>query len=212
MMGKTKGKRVAIYARVSTTGQTAANQVKELEAAAERHGWNVAQVFTDAGISGAKGRDKRPQFDKLLRGVARKEFDIVAAWSVDRLSRSLPDLVSVLQELHAKGVDLYLHTQGLDTSTPGGRAMFGMLGVFAEFERAIIQERVRSGLARAKRQGTRSGNAIGRPRVGDAVEDHIRGLASAGMGKLKIAREVGCGVSVVQRVLGQDVHSSAALG
>ena len=196
-----KGKRVAIYARVSTTGQSVAAQVRELEAAAERHGWTVVQVFSDAGISGAKGRDKRPQFDKLLKGVARREFDMVAAWSVDRLSRSLSDLVNVLSELHAKGVDLYLHTQGLDTSTPAGRAMFGMLGVFAEFERAIIQERVRSGLARAKAHGTRSGNAIGRPRVSDNTEQRIRELAASGVGKLKIARQVGCGVSVVQRVL-----------
>jgi DNA invertase Pin-like site-specific DNA recombinase len=197
-----KGKRVAIYARVSTTGQSVAAQVRELEAAAERHGWTVVQVFSDAGVSGTKGRDKRPQFDKLLKGVARREFDMVAAWSVDRLSRSLSDLVNVLSELHAKGVDLYLHTQGLDTSTPAGRAMFGMLGVFAEFERAIIQERVRSGLARAEAHGTRSGNAIGRPRVPDNTEERIRELAASGVGKLKIARRVGCGVSVVQRVLG----------
>jgi DNA invertase Pin-like site-specific DNA recombinase len=195
------GKRIAIYARVSTTGQSVANQVSELQAAAQRHGWTVVQVFTDGGVSGAKGRDKRPQFDKLLRGVARRDFDMLAAWSVDRLSRSLADLVSVLQELHAKGVDLYLHTQGLDTSTPAGRAMFGMLGVFAEFERAIIQERVKSGLARAKAQGTRSGNAIGRPRVSDNTERGIRELAASGVGKLKIARQLGCGVSVVQRVL-----------
>lgn len=196
-----KGKRVAIYVRVSTTGQSVAAQVRELEAAAQRHRWAVVQVFSDSGVSGAKGRDKRPQFDKLLKGVARREFDMVAAWSVDRLSRSLSDLVNVLSELHAKGVDLYLHTQGLDTSTPAGRAMFGMLGVFAEFERAIIQERVRSGLARAKAHGTRSGNAIGRPRVPGNTEERIRGLAATGVGKLKIARQMGCGVSVVQRVL-----------
>ena len=196
-----KGRRVAIYARVSTTGQSVAAQIRELGAAAERHTWTVVQVFSDSGVSGAKGRDKRPQFDKLLSGVARRDFDMVGAWSVDRLSRSLSDLVNVLSELHAKGVDLYLHTQGLDTSTPAGRAMFGMLGVFAEFKRAIIQERVRSGLARAKAHGTRSGNAIGRPRVSDSTEERIRELAAAGVGKLKIAQAVGCGVSVVQRVL-----------
>jgi DNA invertase Pin-like site-specific DNA recombinase len=198
-----KEKRIAIYARVSTSGQSIAAQVQDLEGAAGRHGWIVSQVFADSGISGAKGRDKRPQFDKLLKGVARREFDMVAAWSVDRLSRSLSDLVNVLSELHAKGVDLYLHTQGLDTSTPAGRAMFGMLGVFAEFERAIIQERVRSGLARARAHGTRTGNAIGRPRVSNDTEARIRDLAASGIGKLRIAREVGCGVSVVQRVLSQ---------
>src|SRR5580700_1728813 len=152
-------KRVALYLRVSTTEQTVENQRRELEAVAERHGWNVVEVFTDAGISGTKGRDKRPGYDCLCRGIARREFDQVAAWSVDRLGRSLQELVVFLGELHAKGVDLYLHQQGLDTATPAGRAMFQMLGVFAEFERAIIVERVKSGLARARSQGKR----LGRP-------------------------------------------------
>jgi DNA invertase Pin-like site-specific DNA recombinase len=113
------------------------------------------------GISGAKGRDHRPGLDRLLKGVARREFDMVAAWSVDRLRRSLQHLVGLLGELHAKDVDLYLHQQGLDTSTPSGRAMFQMLGVFAEFERALIQERVRAGLARARAQGQAAGAATG---------------------------------------------------
>lgn len=109
--------------------------------------WQVAQVYEDAGISGAKGREKRPALDAMLKAIARREVDMVAAWSVDRLGRSLQDLLSLLNELHAKGVDLYLHQQGLDTSTPSGRAMFQMLGVFAEFERAMIRERVMAGLA-----------------------------------------------------------------
>ena len=100
-----------------------------MQAVAERHGWQVVAVYRDQGISGAKGRDKPPGLDKLMQAVARREVDMVAAWSVDRLGRSLKDLVGVLQELHAKGVDLYLHRQGLDTSTPSGRAMFQMLGV-----------------------------------------------------------------------------------
>ena len=136
-------KRVALYVRTSTAnGQTTRNQERELQAVAKRHGWAVATVYRDQGISGAKGRDKRPGLDKLMQAVARREIDMVAAWSVDRLGRSLTDLLGVLQELHAKGVDLYLHQQGLDTSTPSGRAMFQMLGVFAEFERAMIRERV----------------------------------------------------------------------
>jgi hypothetical protein len=125
-------KRVAIYLRVSTTGQTTANQQRELEAVANRHGWEVVQVFADNGVSGAKGRKERPGLDALLKGVARRDFDMVAAWSVDRLGRSLQDLIEVLSDLHAKNVDLYLHQQGLDTSTPSGRAMFQMMGVFAE--------------------------------------------------------------------------------
>ena len=125
---------------------------RELHAVAKRHGWSVVQVFEDAGISGAKGRKDRPALDALLKSVARREVDMVAAWSVDRLGRSLPDLLDFLRELHAKGVDLFLYQQGLDTSTPSGQAMFQMLGVFAQFERAMIRERVLAGLARAKEQ------------------------------------------------------------
>src|SRR3981189_2360799 len=133
----TKGKRVAIYLRVSTDGQTVENQRRELKAAAKRHGWHVVETFADEGISGAKERDKRPGLNKLLLGVARRDFDLVAAWSVDRLGRSLQHLISILGEVHAKGVGLYLHQQGLDTTTPAGEAMFQMLGVFAQFERAM---------------------------------------------------------------------------
>ncbi len=114
-------------------------------------------TYTDEGVSGAKGRDRRPGLDALCGAVARREVDLVAAWSVDRLGRSLQDLVGFLEELRAKGVDLYLHVQGLDTSTPAGRAMFQMLGVFSEFERSMIQERVRAGLAKAKASGKRMG-------------------------------------------------------
>src|SRR6266404_9303764 len=110
-------KRVAIYARVSTDRQTTENQRRELQAAVERNGWTIAVEYIDHGISGAKGRKDRPQFDALLKAVARKEFDLVAAWSVDRLGRSLQDLVGILGEVHAKGVGLYLHQQGLDTTT-----------------------------------------------------------------------------------------------
>ena len=117
-------RRVAIYTRVSTDGQTTENQQRELEEAARRHGWDVVHVFTDQGISGAKGRNGRPALNEMMTGIARREFDIIAAWSVDRLGRSLQDLVSFLNELHAKSIDLYLHQQGIDTTTPAGKAMF----------------------------------------------------------------------------------------
>jgi DNA invertase Pin-like site-specific DNA recombinase len=189
-------KRVAVYARVSTDEQTVANQQRELQAAADRHGWQITATFTDEGISGTKGRDKRPGFDLLCRGITRKEFDLVAAWSVDRLGRSLQDLVAFLAELHAKGIDLYLHQQGLDTGTPAGKAMFQMMGVFAEFERAMIVERVKSGIARARSQG----KPLGRPRLSASQERRIRDLLAVGTGILKTARTVGCGVSAVQRI------------
>ena len=188
--------RAALYLRVSTTGQTVENQRRELEAAAERHGWTLAHVFKDAGISGAKGRDKRPGLDALLRGVARREFDLVAAWSVDRLGRSLQDLVASLGELQAKGVGLYLHQQGIDTTTPAGKALFQMLGVFAEFERAMIRERVMAGLARAKAEGKK----LGRPKVAAEVEASIRVALASGKGIGATAKALGIGTGTVQRV------------
>jgi DNA invertase Pin-like site-specific DNA recombinase len=156
----------------------------------------VVATFTDAGISGTRGRGKRPGYDRLCRGIARREFDQVAAWSVDRLGRSLQNLVSFLDELHAKGVDLYLHQQGLDTSTPAGKAMFQMLGVFSEFERAMIVERVKAGLARARSQGKR----LGRRPVGGDVVERIRAELATGKGILKTAKTLGVGTWTVQKV------------
>src|SRR5215213_1308929 len=131
-------KRVALYGRISTDtkNQTVENQLRELQAVGARLGWLVVAVFTDEGVSGAKGRDKRPGYDALLKGVARKEFDLIAAWSVDRLGRSLQDLVAFLADVQARGVDLYLHQQAVDTSTPSGRMLFGLLSVFSDYERA----------------------------------------------------------------------------
>lgn len=192
-----KTKQVALYARVSTDSQTTENQLLQLRAVAERHGWSIVAEFVDRGVSGAKGRHERRQFDALLHGVARKEFDMIAAWSVDRLGRSLQDLVGFLLELQSKRVDLYLHQQALDTSTPMGKAMFQLCGVFAELERSIIQERVKAGLERARTNG----KILGRPRTDPAVEAKIRKLARQGMGKGRIARTLGIGVSVTQRVL-----------
>ena len=197
-------KRVAFYLRVSTGEQTTANQRRELEAVAAKAGWDVVAIYEDAGISGSKGREHRPGYDKLLKAVTRREVDMVAAWAVDRIGRSMPDLVSFLTELHARGADLYLHQQALDTSTPAGRAMFQMMGVFAEFERSMIQERVKAGLARAKADGTK----LGRPKVAGATEAAIRAARAEGKGIQKIAKELGVGVSVVQRVVGTDTKAA----
>jgi DNA invertase Pin-like site-specific DNA recombinase len=182
---------------VSTTEQTTSNQRRQLKAVAARHGWTVVRVFEDAGISGAKDRNERPALDAMLKAVARREMDMVAAWSVDRLGRSLMDLLVLLRELHAKGVDLFLHQQGLDT--PSGRAMFQMMGVFAEFERAMIRERVLAGLARAKEQGTR----LGRRRIEDADAAKavaIRAALASGKGIRRIARDLRVGVGTVLRL------------
>jgi DNA invertase Pin-like site-specific DNA recombinase len=166
-------------------------------AVAGRMGCDVVKVYKDHGVSGAKGRDKRPAFDALCKDAARRQFDVVMAWSVDRLGRSLKDLVGFLSELHALRIDLFLHQQGLDTTTPGGKAMFGMMGVFAEFERSMIQERVRAGLARAKA----AGKMFGRPRIDSATEKEIRkALKQGDIGMRKIAVEFGVGTGTVQRI------------
>ena len=190
------GKRVGIYLRVSTKDQTTENQLRELRQVAERAGWEVVRTFEDAGVSGAKGRDKRPGYDALLKAVARREVKLVAAWSVDRLGRSMQDLVAFLEDLRGHGADLYLHQQALDTTTPSGRALFGMMAVFAEFERAMIQERVNAGLARAKAEGKR----LGRPTLGSDIEAKVRELRATGMGIIKVAKTLGIGVSAVQRL------------
>ena len=190
-------KRAALYLRVSTGEQTTENQRIELLAAAKRSGWEVVDIYEDAGVSGAKGRDKRPEFDRLLKSAVRREFDVIMTWSVDRFGRSLQHLVEFLGEIHAKGVDLYCHQQGVDTTTPSGKAMFQMCGVFAEFERAMIQDRVKAGLARAKAQG----KILGRPKVTRKVEQSVYRLRKAGTGKRKIAKQLGIGVSTVMRVL-----------
>ncbi len=189
-------KRTALYLRVSTEEQTTENQRRELEETAKRAGWEIVEVYEDAGISGAKGRDKRPAFDRLLKDAARRKFDIVAAWSVDRLGRSLQDLVSFLSDIHGYGIDLYLHQQGIDTTTPAGKAMFQMLGVFAEFERSMIRDRVNAGVARAKEKGV----VFGRPVTDSKVEDAIRETLLSGVGILKAAKMHGVGTSVAQRI------------
>lgn len=193
-------KKVGIYLRVSTGEQNTQNQLAELQAVADRCGYHVVDIYEDAGVSGAKGRDERLEFDRLLKDAVRRKFDLIMAWSVDRLGRSLSNLVEFLSEVHEVGVDLYLHQQGIDTTTPSGKAMFGMLGVFAEFERAMIQERVKAGIQRARAEGKQ----VGRRALSKDKEQQIINIrrASAGqVGKKAIARRVGCGVGTVIRVL-----------
>ncbi len=190
--------RVALYARVSTNGQTVENQLRELQAVATRHGWKVVATYTDNAVSGSKGRNERPGFADLHKAVAQRQVDLVAAWSVDRLGRSLQHLVAFLGELHAKGVDLYLHQQGIDTSTPAGKAMFQMMGVFAEFERAMIQERVKAGLARARSNGKR----LGRPPLPQKRREEVLGLRSEGRTIRQIAAETGLSRGSVHNIVG----------
>ena len=190
--------RCAIYSRCSTSDQTVENQIRELKEIADRKDLIVVAEFSDEAISGAKGRDRRTGFDNLIKGAVRKDFDSILVWSVDRLSRSLSHLVSFLEEIHSVDCDLYIHKQALDTGTPTGKALFGMCGIFAEFERSLISERVRSGQARAKSQGKH----IGRPsNLNDGLIHSIKYMRAQGLGIRRIATDLKVGVSTVYKVL-----------
>lgn len=192
--------KIAIYLRTSHAERTVENQRLELERVARLRGWEITSVFKDEGISGAKGRDKRPGFDQLLKGATRRDFDMVAAWSVDRLGRSITDLIATLQELNGCGCALYLHQQALDTSSPSGRAMFQMLGVFAEFEREMIRARVLAGLERAKAQG----KTLGKHRTAERQEklQHAGLLLAAGRSWAEVSAATGVPVRSLRREFG----------
>jgi DNA invertase Pin-like site-specific DNA recombinase len=196
MAGTRVDKRAAIYVRVSTDKQTIENQLRELRQIAERRGWEVVYEYHDAGISGARSREARPGLDEMLKNAQRRWFDVVMAWAIDRLGRSLIDLLATIQALEACGVDLYLDQQSIDTTTPAGRLMFQITGAFAEFERSMIRQRVRAGLKRA----VESGKQLGRPKIDVAVEKRIQAQLRAKKGMLAIARDLKVGTGTVQRV------------
>ena len=190
--------------RSATGQQTIENQRRALDEIAERAGWEVVEVYSDE-ISGTKARERRPAFDRMLKAAVHRKFDMIAAWSVDRLGRSLQDLVAFLGELKAAGVDLFLHQQALDTSTPSGRALCQMLGVFAEFEAAMIRERTRAGLVRARAQGKR----IGRPPITRTVSAAVLRSLATGVSVRNTAKLHRVGMSTVQRIKSTDVKGEA---
>ena len=190
--------RCAIYTRCSTQDQHVLNQILELKDIAKRKGLSIVSEYSDEGISGAKGRDKRTGFDNLIKGAVKKEFDTILVWSVDRLGRSLQDLVSFLNEIHSVDCDLYIHQSGIDTATPSGKMMFQMCGVFAEFERGMIRERVIAGQTRAKAQGKH----IGRPsNLNEGLIHSIKYMREQGVGIRKIAKDLKVGVSTIYKVM-----------
>jgi DNA invertase Pin-like site-specific DNA recombinase len=189
-------KRAAIYVRVSTDKQTIENQLRELSQIAKRRGWEVVHEYHDAGISGSKGREARPGLDEMLNDAQRRRFDVVMAWTIDRLGRSLIDLLGTIQTLEACRVDLYLDQQSIDTTTPAGRLMFHITGAFAEFERSMIRQRVRAGLKRAVEKGS----ILGRPKISAELERRIQAQLRAGKGILTTAKELGVGTGTVHRI------------
>ena len=188
--------KVGIYGRVSTGDQTTDNQVLLLKDICETNGWTVVDFYLDQGISGSKGRDKRPEFDRLIKDMVRRKFNKVMVWDVSRLGRSLTHLIEFLNEVHSVGCDLYIHQSGLDTSTPTGKMMFQMIGIFSEFERSMISERVKLGLERVKK----SGKKLGRPGLSKVTIERVRGLLEDGWTYSKISEEVGISKMSVSRI------------
>src|SRR5215469_9909457 len=198
--GDAMSKRAALYLRVSTDKQTVETQRAALTAIAERRGWQIVTTFTDAGISGAKGRKDRPGLNAMLKEAQRGAFDVVMAWAIDRLGRSLFDLLGTIQHLEACKVDLYLDQQSIDTTTPAGKLVFQVTGAFAEFERSMIRQRVRAGLRRAVAQG----KVLGRPKLAAELEQRIRAALNAldRPGTRVIARQFGVSRPTVLRIAG----------
>jgi DNA invertase Pin-like site-specific DNA recombinase len=197
-MNANRTRRAAIYVRVSTDRQTVENQIAKLTEVAAGRGWLIVATFNDAGISGAKGRKERPGLDDMLKRAQRGEFDVVMAWAIDRVGRSLLDLLNTVQHLEACSVDLYLDQQQIDTTTPTGKLLFQITGAFAEFERSMIRDRINAGLARAKAKGTK----LGRPAIDDPkLVARIKAMRNDGVGILKIAKTLEVGTSVVQRLV-----------
>ena len=193
--------RVVIYSRVSTDDQNTENQTSLLRQIAEKSGWDVVGVYTDHGISGSKGRDQRPEFDRLCKDMVRRKFDTIMVWDVSRLGRSLQHLIEFLEDVNSVNCNLYLHQQGLDTSTPSGKMMFQMVGVFAEFERSMISERVKLGLSRVKA----SGKKLGQPtKISDGLVSDIWDLKKQGLSLNKITEHVPVSRSTVYKVLQMD--------
>ncbi|MGA8698936.1 MAG: recombinase family protein [Xanthobacteraceae bacterium] len=199
-------KRAALYVRVSTGRQTVENQIAKLTEIANARGWEIVATFNDAGISGAKGRKDRPGLDAMLKEAQRGAFDVVMAWSIDRVGRSLIDLLGTIQHLEACKVDLYLDQQAIDTTTPIGKLMFQVTGAFAEFERSMIRERVHAGLKRA----VAASKILGRRPVehdpdGARKTNRARKLLAAGTGINKVAKVVGLSNGTVARVKAEMV-------
>ena len=203
-------RRAALYVRVSTDHQSVENQVCELREVAERRGWTVVKTYRDAGISGAKGRDQRPGLDTMLKDANRRKFDVVMAWAIDRLGRSLTDLLETIRHLEAVGVGLYLDQQHVDTTTPQGKLLFQLTGAFAEFERSMIQQRIKAGLKVVKDKLARDGKfetrrgvirtKLGRPGAEPEKIEAARRELDKGTGIIKIAKTVGLGVGTVHRL------------
>jgi len=195
-------KKVVIYGRTSTDKQQVENQLNQLREISNRNDWETVDEYIDEGYSGSLGRDRRPEFDRLLKDSVRGKFDVILVWDISRLGRSLQDLISFLNDIQSKNIDLYIDRQGIDTTTPTGKMMFQMIGVFSEFERNLIRDRVRVGMENAKKNGTKSGRSIGRPtNVNDGTKAAVIELRDTGMSMNKICKTLGIGSGTLYKLL-----------
>ncbi len=200
-MSTTKGTSVALYLRVSTDGQSVANQRRELEDMAKRAGWKIVEVYQDKGISGAKGRNGRPELDRMLNDATRRRFKKLLVWDLSRLGRSLRDLISITDQFQELGVDLYVHRDAIDTGTASGRLFFHIVGAIGEFERERIRERINAGLARVKEEGKKLGRPEGTTKDKVKHQAEIVSLRDAGVSIRKIAGALSVSTSTVQAAL-----------
>ncbi len=199
----TASEAVLVYTWVSKSSQSVERQIAELEIVAARNDWEIVDRYIDHGISGSKGRQDRPQLDRMMKDNTKRKFDVVMVWSIDRLGRSLQHLIEILNDLNAKNVDLYFDQQAIDTTTPTGALMFSLLGAFAEFEKSIIRERVISGLENWKRNNP--DKKLGRPsNLTPEVETKILEMRSRNLGIGKIAKACGVGPQTIHKVINTD--------
>ena len=191
-------KRVCLYARVSKTSQSVERQISELEIVAARNGWEIVDRYIDHGISGATGRDQRHELDRMMKDSTKRKFDVVMVWSIDRLGRSLQNLIEILNDLNSKNIDLYMDQQSIDSTTPTGKLMFSLIGAFAEFEKSTIRDRVISGLANARKKGRIGGRPTN---LTDEIQAKILEMKSAGASIRKIKEECSVGTATIYKVL-----------
>ncbi len=195
-VSSTPSLKVAIYTRVSTGQQSDVPQFEQLSEVASRCGWVVVSCYREVA-SGAKGPTERKQLELLLKGARLREFDKLVVWSVDRLARSMKELIIVLSELKSANVDVFSYKQGIDTSTPMGSMLWQFLGIFAEFENDIRKERQLLGIAKARSQGV----TFGRPKITIDTVNKIRTLRGQGLSMATIAGQAEVGVGTVFRTL-----------
>ena len=193
-------KKVCLYVRVSTQTQTTENQIQALREVAERSGYEIVKIYSDDGISGSKGREDRPALNQMMKDAVNRQFEMVMCWSIDRLGRSITNLIEIMNELNELKIDMFFSQQSIDTQTSSGRMIFGIFSSLASFEREMIRERVMAGLDRARKNGVK----LGRPSsVNDGVRNAVLILKDKGVGVRETCRKLGIGCATYYSVVNE---------